>query len=258
MLILIAESKAMNCAMLREIDPSEQSVRLPVFLHQAAEIMASLAGMSVADIALRLGIGPKSAKAMADYIYDFTNTATGIEAVEAFTGVVFKHFDVRSLDGDTLTAMRSRLRIISSLYGWLRPDDIIKPYRLDFTSKAAPGGKPMYGYWRKDVTAALVDEIKAAGVGEVVNLLPMDASKCIDWKSVKDSAKVIVPSFKIQQGEALATPNATLLKAPRGSLLRHIICDRITDGDALRGIDAPDMVCLRDDPAPGHPLFVTA
>lgn len=258
MLILIAESKTMNCAMLQKIDPSELSAHLPEFRHQAAEIMASLAGMSVADIASRLGIGPKSAKAMADYIYDFTNTATGIKAVEAFTGVVFKHFDVRSLDSDALTAMRSWLRIISSLYGWLRPDDIIKPYRLDFTSKAAPDGKPMYGYWRKDVTAALVDEIKAAGVSEVVNLLPMDASKCIDWKSVKEYAKVLVPAFKIQQGEALATPNATLLKALRGSLLRHIICDRIADGDALRGIEAPDMVYLRDGHAPGHLLFVTA
>lgn len=257
MLILIAESKTMNTA-LHEVDPSELQAHLPIFHCQADAIIASLAGMSVAEIASKLGIGPKSAKSMLDFVYDFSHKSTGIEAVEAYTGVVFKNFDVSSLDGVARASMDDRLRIISSLYGWLRPDDIIKPYRLDFTAKVAPCGKAMYNYWRKDVTIQLVNEIKKSGFREVVNLLPMDASKCIDWKLVKNFAKVIVPNFKIQQGESLVTPNATMLKSLRGSLLRHIICDGINDGNALRYIVSSDMLYLKDDPYPGHPMFVTA
>ncbi len=257
MLILIAESKTMNHT-LRDVTPTERVERLPMFQSQADAIIASLSGMSVGEIASKLGIGPRSAKMMADDIYDFANHATGITAVDAFTGVVFRSFDVPSLDDASRGRMCHRLRIISSLYGWLRPDDIIKPYRLDFTAKAAPDDTSMYSYWRKDVTVRLVNEIQDSGMREVVNLLPMDASKCIDWKLVKNFANVLVPNFKIQNGDSLSTPNSTLLKTLRGQLLRHIITDDIRDGKALRDLITSDLVYLKDDPYSGHPQFVTA
>lgn len=257
MLVLIAESKTMNHA-LCDVTASQLADHQPVFQSRADEIMASLSGLSVAQLSSKLGIGPKSAKSMADDIYDFSNSGTGIAAVDAFTGVVFKSFDAPSLDAAERDTMNHRLRIISSLYGWLRPDDIIKPYRLDFTAKAAPGDKPMSAYWRKDVTVRLINEVRESGAREVVNMLPMDASKCIDWKIVKNFARVLVPNFKRQQGDTLATPNATILKTLRGQLLRHIISGNISDGQALRDIVTPDLIYLKDDPYPGHPQFITA
>lgn len=257
MLILIAESKSMNHA-LHDVSASRLASHTPLWQAGADMIMSELVGLSVAEIGSRLGIGPKSAKAMADDVYDFANRATGIEAVDGFTGVVFKSFDPRSLDESARLVMNRRLRIISSLYGWLRPDDIIKPYRLDFTAKAAPGGVAMSRFWCKDVTTSLMDEIDASGVNEVVNLLPMDASKCIDWKLVKKHADVLVPNFRVQRGEQLVTPNSTLLKTLRGQLLRHIICDDLRDSNALRGLTTADLVYVSDEPQPGHLQFVTA
>lgn len=257
MLILIAESKSMN-HVLQDVSASQFISHTPMWQARADMIMSELAGLSVAEIGSRLGIGPKSAKAMADDVYDFTNRATGIKAVDGFTGVVFKSFDPHSLDQSARLLMNQRVRIISSLYGWLRPDDIIKPYRLDFTAKAAPGGVAMSRFWVKDVTVSLVKDLQATGVTEVVNLLPMDASKCIDWKLVKNFADVLVPNFKVQRGEHLVTPNSTLLKTLRGHLLRHIICDDLRDGNALRRLTTSDLVYVGDDPYPGHLQFVTA
>lgn len=257
MLTLIAESKSM-CPQLIDIKPSTLALNQPAFGATATDIMLSLSGKSSMQFSHELGLGPKSSEALFRNIYDFPNKVTGLEAVESYTGVVFKSFDFKSLDNVSKEFAIANVRIISSLYGWLHLTDIVKPYRLDFGMKIAPGGGSLMNYWKRHLTVKLINTLHERGDHEVLNLLPMDASKCIDWKIVKKFAKIYIANFRQQDGNKLRTPNATRLKELRGELLRHISEDHISTASELREIQSTDFFYEKDSPYPGHLMFISA
>ena len=232
MLILIAESKTM---LEQELPVSRESylADTPVGEAFADETMARVAGMDAADIAEAIKISPAMAAKVMRMAYEFPNKLLGLRAIDAFTGVVFKNFDYPSLSVEEKLRTTNDVRIISSLYGWLRPTDIIKPYRFDFTTPLAPDDKTFASYWKKDVTIQLVKHLQSTAETAILNLLPADAAKCIDWKIVKKFAKVWKVDFKEQNGLSIRTPYAGKLKALRGHLLRLII---------TQGIDTPTAI----------------
>ena len=222
MLTLIAESKTM---LEQELPVSREcyEANTPAGEAFADETMARVADMDVADIATAIKISPAMAAKVVRMAYEFPNKQTGLRAIDAFTGVVFKNFDYTSLSPEEKERTATNVRIISSLYGWLRPEDIIKPYRFDFTTPVAPDDKTFAAWWKKDVTIQLVRQLKATGEKNILNLLPADAAKCIDWKLVKNFAKVWKVDFKEQDGSAVRTPHAGKLKALRGHLLSCLL-----------------------------------
>lgn len=258
MLILIAESKTMTpCA--DNISGSQYSSHTPMFDSQADSIMENVAGMSVDDISRAIKISHPMALRMSRMAYDFPDKTHGSKAVTAYTGVVFKAFSYDSLSPDIQAEASTRIRIISSLYGWLRPEDIVKPYRLDFTTPLAPDGTSFAVYWRPYVTDALISCVRDGGFRSILDLLPADASRSIDWKSVSTHASVWKADFReIREGGSFRTPDAGFLKTLRGRLLRHIVTDRISDPLSLFGIES-DSYCAEDSPsAPGRILFTAA
>lgn len=255
MLIFIAESKSMQCAGV----PSGVPAQLPEFLPEAEAIVDGLRGLGVAELAARLKLGPKNAQRLFDEVYSFGDAATATPAIDAYTGVVFRALDVPTLDAAARTRLSRDLRIVSSLYGTLRPDDLIQSYRLDFGMKAAPGDKTLSAYWKSRLTLALIRHIKESGETDILNLLPMDASKCYDWKLIKGFAKVYIPNFQLYtDGGTLKTPNSDLLKRLRGKLLRHILEQDLRTGAQLRELLHPDMMYRTDEPYPRHLQFITA
>lgn len=180
MLILIAESKTMGrCD--GKVPPAVYQAHKPVFEPVADEIMDSLRGASVEELSADVKISLALARRLREMVYDFPNKSVGGEAVREFTGVVFRALDYASLSDDARHRLCGSVRIVSSLYGLLRPDDIVKPYRFDFTTKLAPEGQTFAAYWRAAVTSRLIDELRATGETEVLDLLPADASRCVDW-----------------------------------------------------------------------------
>lgn len=255
MLILIAESKSMNTP----LPVSQIAGSVPAFAAQADEIMHSLHGLSVSQLSDKLKLGPKNAQRLFDDIFNFPDKSVGINAINAYTGVVFKSFDYKSLSPQGLKNMDSDLRIVSSLYGILNPQDIIKPYRLDFGMKAAPDGKALSAFWKQKLTISLVKHLQDTGDTEVLNLLPLDASKCFDWKLIKNFAQVYIAGFKqYTDGGELRTPTSDHLKRLRGKLLRHILEAGAKTGSDLRGINLPDLAYECDEPYQNHLLFTTA
>ena len=252
MLILIAESKTML--------EQEQSVsrecfeaNTPAGEASADAVMARVADMDIADIAAAIKISPAMAAKSKRMAYEFPNKQTGLRAIDAFTGVVFKNFDYSSLSPEEKERTAANVRIISSLYGWLRPEDIIKPYRFDFTTPLATDDKTFAAYWKKDVTIQLVKYLKTTGEKNILNLLPADAAKSIDWKLVKNFAKVWKADFKEQDGAAVRTPHAGRLKALRGLLLRDIITQAITTPQALIAHESDTFLPL---PTPDRPDLI--
>lgn len=257
MLILIAESKTMApCADV--IAPRLLGLHTPRLETSACEIMCRLESMTVDELAAKVRISVPMARKLRNMIMDFPYKESGGVAIEAFTGVVFKALDYQSLSADEKERTNRRVGIISSLYGWLRPDDIIKPYRFDFTNQLAPHGGSLAAFWQQKVTDCLISWIEHEKDHDLLNLLPGDAARCIDWNRIASSATIWKADFReVQSGGAVKTPNSNRLKTLRGKLLRQIITDSIVDPKQLMEVESEDYVAEKST-APGQLLFVTA
>lgn len=257
MIILIAESKTM-APELRSVTDSVYQEHRPVYEEIADNVMLSLENDSVDEISRSIKISVRMARDVKRMIYEFSNKSAGLPAIESYTGVVFRQLHVNEYTHGQKAFMIKNVRIISSLYGWLRPDDIIKTYRFDFDTKLAPGGISFKKFWKKDVTIALVKMIEASGEKEILNLLPADASACIDWKLVKRFADMIKVEFKEPTGpDTMKTPNAGRLKELRGRLLDQIIKEGITDSRQLQSLSSPHYDGLGELTHPGYFYFLT-
>lgn len=246
MIILIAESKTMlGCE--RTVDPATLDKHTPLGEQIAADIMKCMGELSAGELTEQTGLSATMASKMKKMIYDFPLKETGERAIEAYTGVVFKALDYPSLSEGGKQRCSSDVRIISSLYGWLRPEDIVKPYRLDFFTRLEEGpsaGKPLNLFWRAETTKALVREMENRGDKEILNLLPADAAKAIDWKLVKRFAKVWKVDFQeIADGGSGKTPNAGRLKTLRGTLLRQILEEDIRSTASLLHTSSSHYLC---------------
>ncbi|MBD5335933.1 MAG: YaaA family protein [Bacteroides sp.] len=254
-LTLIAESKTMtpcDCP----VTPEQFATHRPAGEPTADEIMARIATMDVSDLMEATRFSRQMAAKALYFAYDFPDKSHGQEAIAAFTGVVFKSFDYATLDENERRLTADTIRLISSLYGWLRPDDLIKPYRLDYTTPLAPDDWSMVQYWKKDVTIAMVREIQASPGIQILNLLPADAAKAIDWKLIKHFAPVWKIDFKeLRDGATWRTPTSNHLKELRGHLLREIIRRSITDPSQLLTLETDRLQPLGTPDYPDHIAF---
>ena len=258
-MILIAESKTMASA---ETDVSREELAecRPQFDGIANAIMDSLRERTPEQLAAEAGITLRLAASLRRMIYEFPNKSTGLRAIEAFTGVVFRQLRLAGYDAAQKKFLQDNVRIASSLYGWLRPDDIVKPYRFDFKSHVAPLGETLMKYWKKDVTIAMAQELRAKGDTVIIDLLPSDAAKCVDWKLIKQFANVYKVDFKMYDGtDAMKTPNAGRLKELRGRLLDLIVRNGLSSPADIAVLESSDFM---PDPAgpryPSYLSFVTA
>lgn len=266
-MILIAESKTM-ASVETEVSREKFAECRPLFDGIANAIMDSLRDRTPEQLAAEAGITLRLAASLRRMIYEFPNKTTGLRAIEAFTGVVFRQLRLADYDGAQREFLRDNVRIVSSLYGWLRPDDIIKPYRFDFKSHVAPLGETLMKYWKKDVTIALAQELRAKGDTVIIDLLPSDAAKCVDWKLIKRFANVYKVDFKMYDCAAsgiysgtdvMKTPNAGKLKELRGRLLDLIVRNGISSPADIATLESSDFM---PDPAgpryPSYLPFITA
>lgn len=155
------------------------------------------------------------------------------QAVYAFNGDVYRGLDVYSLPEKKMDRLQNTLRIISGLYGVLKPLDLIQPYRLEMGTKFPVGVKKnLYEFWKQKITKALNEEI---GEGELfVNLASNEYFKAIDTKALK--AEVVTPVFKdLKNGEYKTI--MTFAKLARGYMTRYIIDTDAKTLDDLKGFN---------------------
>ncbi len=233
MLILIAESKTMT-ACDRPVAADIYAAHRPSGEEAADAVMTALRNADTLQIAEVTRLSATMASRLHRMAYEFPNKALGSPAIEAYTGVVFKAFAYNKLGQAERADACRRIRIISSLYGWLRPDDIIKAYRLDFSAPLLSGGKNFAECRRDAVTEKLLSTLHKTGEDLILNLLPADAAKLIDWRQVPSNVRTVKADFiEVHPGGATRTPNSNRLKTLRGKLLRQIITDGIDNIDSL-------------------------
>ena len=140
-------------------------------------------------------------------------------AVYAFDGDVYTGLDVYSLPEDKLASLQSQLRILSGLYGLLRPLDLIQPYRLEMGTKMPVGVKKnLPAFWKEKVTQTLNQEMKEGEV--LLNLASNEYFAAIDTKIL--NAEIITPQFKDFKNGQLKMISFFAKKA-RGMMARYVI-----------------------------------
>ena len=151
-------------------------------------------------------------------------------AIYAFSGDVYRGLDAYTIEDSKIVALQDSVRIISGLYGILKPLDLVQPYRLEMGTKFPVGkSKNLYEFWRKKVTTALNDELKD---GELfVNLASQEYFKAIDVKVLKvPVVQVDFKEFKNGQYKTIAI----FAKLARGYMTRHIIENAVETIDSLK------------------------
>ena len=152
-------------------------------------------------------------------------------AIYAYHGDVYEGLDVSSLSQEEVLRLQGSLRILSGLYGLLRPLDLIAPYRLEMGIKLAVGGQAnLYDFWRKKITQALNSELEEGET--LVNLASDEYFKAIDTQALK--AKVLHVAFKSWRGDTLKTI-VLYTKRARGLMARYIAQHQITKVEDLKG-----------------------
>ena len=258
MLTLLAESKTM-ASNQSEISPDLFKQHTPVLENIADSIMEYLASLPINEISKNLGISNQLAIKAHNFAYEFPHKVTGIRALKAFIGEAYRALDVNSLPEEVFLNIDDKLKIISSVYGILNPSDIIKPYRSEFNKPISADNNTAIQIFKPKVTIEFVKFIKENKVSEIIDLLPADADKCLDWKIIRAFASVQKICFQVfsNQGK-LKTPIASRLKELRGLMARNILANNITSFDLLKSMETEHYVFSPEYSKTGLPVFIAS
>ena len=257
MITLLAESKTMGNTQ-SPISREDFIAHTPFFETQADSIMEYIASLPPSQIASNLGISNQLAVKAHNLAYDFPHKLTGYKALNAFIGEAFRAFDVTTLPEETIEFSYDKLRIVSSVYGLLKPDDIIKPYRCEFNKTVSADHKTPIQIYKPKITVDFVKFIKENKIRDVINLLPGDADKCFDWKIIRAYTKVHKICFQALTSEGkLKTPIAKRLKELRGLMARIILEQKIESFDDLKKAESHQFIFSPQDSKPLLPVFIT-
>jgi cytoplasmic iron level regulating protein YaaA (DUF328/UPF0246 family) len=153
-------------------------------------------------------------------------------AVYAFAGDTYQGFEAATLDDDAMRWAQDHMRILSGLYGVLRPLDEIEPYRLEMGSKLKIGRKPsLYAYWGGRIAQALNEQAEQTGDQVLVNCASQEYFGAVDQSALK--LRVITPTFyeTHAKGPRIVSFYA---KRARGAMARFIVENRLTDPESLQ------------------------
>ena len=154
------------------------------------------------------------------------------QAMFAFKGDVYLGLDAYTMRSDDIAFAQDHLRILSGLYGLLRPLDLMQPYRLEMgTRLETDAGRNLYQFWDGRLTEALANELKQSDSNALVNLASNEYFKAVEPAALK--ARIVTPTFRdFRNGQYRFIQY--FAKKARGAMARFIIDERIDDADGLK------------------------
>lgn len=207
----------------------------PSFIKQSKEVHKELKELNPNDLKGLMSISDALAdlnwKRNKERVYKLTEIKNEVrQAVYAFNGDVYTGLDAYTLKENQLEYLQDRLRILSGLYGYLKPLDVIEPYRLEMGTKLPIGShKDLYAFWKPILTDAINKEMKKDDV--LINLASNEYFSALDKKGLK--ARVITPEFKDYKDGKLKTISFFAKKA-RGLMVRYMAENNITNVEDIK------------------------
>ena len=234
MLMFLSPAKSLDY----KTPPHVATCTQPAFLDQSATLIHQLRKLSPADIAHLMDLSDPLAtlnfSRYADWHLPFT-PVNAKQAVLAFDGDVYDGFAARELSADDLDFAQKQVRILSGLYGILKPLDLMQPYRLEMGTKFAnEGGKDLYAFWGERLLDAINDELAEMPRPVAVNLASEEYFKAAVGRKIK--GELIQPVFEDWKNGKYKIISFYAKRA-RGLMTRYATVNRLSEPEGLKDFD---------------------
>lgn len=242
MLFVISPAKALNFSKVTK----EQSTS-PVFEDRADRLVAKLKKKSPGSLKKLFRVSEDLAKLNYDRFQNWDTDKLeiiGKKALHAFNGHVYQKIEVETLLKEELDFANRHLRILSGLYGLLRPSDVILPHRLEMGTKWPVTKRNLYGYWTKFVTKELNKTFQEMGTNTLVNLASNEYFKVVDRKAL--NTKVIDIEFKDKRPDGSYAVISIFAKQARGLMCRYAFTHKVQQPEELMGFDSEGYLFRHD------------
>lgn len=234
-LILISPAKTLDFT--NRNDEFEKTI--PVFSKQANEIADELKTLSQGELSKLMKISPKLAKLNYIRHSNFKSNpdmSDGIQAVFAYRGEVYSGLDIDSFTKKEIGEAQDKLRILSGLYGYLKPLDLIQAYRLEMGTKLNVNNtKDLYEFWGTKITDVINKEIEERKIKYVINLASDEYFKAVRHKNI--NAQIIKPVFHDYKNGQFKVISIYAKKA-RGLMTSYLLKNKITQIDEIANFDS--------------------
>jgi len=234
MLTVISPAKKLDYSSTVETQAHTQ----PELLSHAKELLKGLKTLSPQDVCALMGLSDKLGALNYERFQEWRtpfDQKNARQAVLAFKGDVYQGLDAQSMSAGELAWAQDNLRILSGLYGLLRPLDLMQPYRLEMGTKYSNAkGNDLYKFWGNIIT----DEINKVLVGKtpvLLNLASNEYFKSVQTKDIK--GQIISPQFMDKKDDKYKIISFYAKKA-RGLMSAYIIKNKITDVEKIKGFDS--------------------
>ncbi len=251
MLVVISPAKRLDWA------ERDMELTQPAFIKDANRLARTARNLTLGELRGLMSISPDLARLNRDRFRAFSDAPEPAQtrpAALAFAGDTYQGLEAASLDAAELAWAQDHLRILSGLYGLLRPLDAIQAYRLEMGSRLRTRrGSSLYDYWRDSLSKALNAQAERTGTDVLVNCASQEYFGAVAPRALK--LRVITPSFMEDKG---GTPKTVsfFAKRARGAMARFVIQNRLSDPAALADFDSGGYVFRPDLSMPDAPVFV--
>ena len=234
MILVISPAKTLDF----ESKAQTAQYTMPEFLEQSEVLMDTLKKLSAQEIGELMHISENLSHLNAERNANWHKgyqPEDAKQAVLAFQGDVYQGMDAASFSEEDFEFAQSHLRILSGLYGLLKPLDMILPYRLEMGTKLEVGQqKGLYKFWDNTLTDQLNTEFTSSESPTLINLASNEYFKAIKPKNL--NAEIITPVFKDKKGENFKVISFYAKKA-RGMMASYIIKNRLTTAEEIKSFD---------------------
>lgn len=231
MLVLLSPAKSLDY----DTPPQTNRHTTPQFLDDACELIDQLRDYSHQELQDLMSISENLADLNYDRYRQFSTPFSpdnAKQALLAFDGDVYRDFAVDDYDADDFAFLQDHVRILSGLYGTLRPLDLMQPYRLEMGTKLpTERGDNLYEFWGASVTEAINEAVEAQNDDIILNLASNEYFRVIDKKRLK--ARVVDVKFRDLRGDTYRTISF-YLKRLRGTMTDFMVRHKITSPQDLK------------------------
>ena len=255
MLTVLSPAKKLS----KECNVHTDQYELPRFLKQSEELVRTLKKMDPDDLMSLMGISEKLSTLNWERYQSWKtpfNEANSRQAVFTFKGDTYSGLDAETLTSDELNYSQKHTRILSGLYGILKPLDLMMPYRLEMGTKLENvSGKNLYEFWGSSLAEYLQSELTDHTSKLVVNCASVEYFKSIDNDAL--ISPVVTPVFKeIKNGKAKII--SFFAKKARGMMARFIIQNKIDNIEDIKGFNLEGYSFDESLSSEFEPVFVRA
>jgi cytoplasmic iron level regulating protein YaaA (DUF328/UPF0246 family) len=252
MLIVLSPAKSLDY----ETPPSTDQHTLPIFINESAKLVSDLKKLSLQEVAQLMSLSDKLAALNVARFGDWSKTFTlknSKQALLAFNGDVYEGLDAKTLNKKALEYAQAHVRVLSGLYGVLKPLDLMQAYRLEMgTALKNKVGKDLYAFWGSKITEALKQELDQQKSKVLINLASDEYFKSV--KPTELAYPIIAPVFQDEKAGKYKIISFYAKRA-RGLMTRFIIDNKIDKADDLKEFNLEGYQYAPKESAADKPVF---